>query len=714
MNMDNMFKKDRYRWPRPIQGAKPRIWYGGDYNPDQWPQEVWDEDIRLMREAGVNIVSLGIFSWDHIEPSEGRFEFGWLDRIINMLGHAGIAVDLASATASPPLWLTQKHPEVLLRDQKGHTVWPGARQHWRPTSPIFRSYALKLCRALAEHYKDNPYIVAWHVGNEYGCHNRFDYSDDAMNAFQEWCRQKYSTPEAVNEAWGAAFWSQEITDFSQIIPPRYVGGVGSFTNPSKMLDFKRFCSDALKAFYCAERDELSRITPQIPLTTNFMVNAENAQLDYDNWGSEVDFVSNDHYFLPGKPHLDELAYSASLVDGIARKRPWFLMENSTSAVNWRPINYRKEPGQLIRDALLHLSMGANAICFFQWRQSQVGAEKFHSAMLPHAGEKSQVFRDVCELGDDLDKLSDAGILSTTLKKSDIAIVFDYESEWATENLATPTQQVRHVSEPLNWFRAFADHGVTADVVPVAGPWDAYSVAVFPSVYLLSEKNAQRIRKYVKGGGKIIVTYYSGIADEHDHIWLGGYPGAIRDVLGVRSEEFVPMGEGNGTMSYLELTDGTMARDIADRITDVAQTARVLASYKAAEHTGMNDVPAVVLNRFGSGLAGYVGCRLGYEGLSQTLPALLDRMGIVYERDRKQGAVLRVERVMSYNDEDVTVAQKSEEGGDRRFVFYFNRDTDPVSVAINGSPIVVSGAEVRNDGRDTLLKANGVIVVKEQM
>ena len=277
---------------------------------------------------------------------------------------------------------------------------------------MFREYALKLCRAMAEHYKGNPYVVAWHVSNEYGCHNRFDYSEDAEHAFQQWCEERYGTIDAVNDAWGTAFWAQRMNDFSEIVPPRFIGD-GNFMNPGKLLDFKRFSSDALKAFYIAERDTLAEITPDLPLTTNFMVSASGSVLDYDDWGDEVDFVSNDHYFIPGEAHLDELAFSASLVDGIARKDPWFLMEHSTSAVNWREINYRKEPGQLVRDSLAHVAMGADAVCYFQWRQSKAGAEKFHSAMVPHAGEDSAVFRDVCELGADLNKLSDEGILGSS-------------------------------------------------------------------------------------------------------------------------------------------------------------------------------------------------------------------------------------------------------------------------------------------------------------
>ena len=265
---------------------------------------------------------------------------------------------------------------------------------------MFREYALNLCRRMAEHYKGNPYVVAWHVSNEYGCHNRFDYSDDAMRAFQKWCKKRYKTIDAVNEAWGTAFWAQHMNDFSEIIPPRYIGD-GNFMNPGKLLDYKRFSSDALKELYIAERDVLESITPGLPLTTNFMVSAGGSMLDYDDWGAEVDFVSNDHYFTPGEAHFDEVAYAASLMDGISRKEPWFQMEHSTSAVNWRPINYRAEPGSVVRDSLAQVAMGADAICYFQWRQSKAGAEKWHSSMVPHAGEDSQIFRDVCELGADL-------------------------------------------------------------------------------------------------------------------------------------------------------------------------------------------------------------------------------------------------------------------------------------------------------------------------
>ena len=560
---------------------------------------------------------------------------------------------------------------------------------------MFREYALRLCRAMAEHYRDNPYVVAWHVSNEYGCHNRFDYSEDAERAFRQWCEERYGTIEKVNDAWGTAFWAQRMNDFSEIIPPRFIGE-GNFMNPGKLLDFKRFSSDALKAFYMAERDTLAEITPDLPLTTNFMVSASGTGLDYDDWGGEVDFVSNDHYFTPGEAHLDELAFSASLVDGISRKNPWFLMEHSTSAVNWRPINYRKEPGQLVRDSLAHVAMGSDAVCYFQWRQSKAGAEKFHSAMLPHAGEDSQVFRDVCELGSDLNALADNGLLGTRLAKSRVAVVYDYESEWASEHTATPTQKVRHVDEPLAWFRALADNGVTADVVPVRSNWDEYEVAVLPSVYILSEETTRRVREYVAGGGRLIVTYYTGLSDEKDHIWLGGYPGSIRDVVGVRVEEFAPLGDDwPGIPEYLDLDNGTTAHDFADVITSVGEHATVIASFKDDPWTGMDGRPAIVGNAYGEGRTVYVGARLGRDGIARSLPMIFSSLGVEVPEASDPG-LLRVERV--------------DEASGARFVFLFNRTHAVIEAMQDGRPVIASLADV-GDGKVTV-RPNGVIVLRK--
>lgn len=697
--------RQAYRFPSPLEGKPEAIWYGGDYNPEQWGPEVWKEDVRLMKKAGVNIVTIGVFSWARLEPHEGEWDFDWLDQVIDLLGSNGIAVDLATATATVPQWLAKEHPEILPIDKDGKTFWPGARQHWRPTSPTYRMYELDMVRHLAEHFKDNKYVVSWHIGNEFGCHNLYDYSEDANNAFQQWCHERYGTIEALNKAWGTDFWSQRLTSFDQILVPRYVNG---FQNPGRLLDFKRFSSDAEIASYDAERDEIRRIDPDRPMTTNFMISGgASTGVDYDRFGTQLDFVSNDHYFTPGELHFAELAYSAALTDGVARKQPWLLMEHSTAAVNWRPINYRMAPGEMERDSFAHLAFGADGILYFQWRQSQAGAEKYHSAMLPHAGEDSQIYRDVCHQGADLATMSKAGILHSTLEKSPVAVIFDDESGWALQHDTFPSHKLAQYTEPFSWFRALADDGVRADVVPVNGPWDEYRCVIVPNLYLMNKDVADRLREFVRNGGTAFVTYMSGIADSTDRIWLGGYPGAIRDVTGVRIEEFDPLGDDwPGAPDHLDVVneDSSIAKatahDFADVIARVADSATVLARYDAPENSGMNGVPAIVRNAFGSGTCVYVGCRLSHEDIAAEILPILRQAGIVSEDSdaSARAGVLRVVRV-------------SDSG--KRFVFLFNRTDHDVDAAIEGDVLVSSHCTVGQkaaDGRTSVRLAFAGFVV----
>ena len=338
-----MANRRTFRWPSLLTETGRGIAFGGDYNPDQWSEDVWDDDIRLMKQAGVNTVALAIFSWDRIQPEEHRWEFGWLDRIIDKLGKAGIAVDLASATATAPLWLYEQHPEVLPHDKFGHPVNAGSRQSWSPTSPVFKEYALTLCRKLAERYGNNPYVTAWHMGNEYGWNNRYDYCDNALHAFRAWCERKYGTIDALNAAWGTTFWGQEMNGFDEVLIPRFMGA-DSMVNPGQKLDFERFGNDMLLDFYKAERDAIAEICPDKPFTTNFMVSTDQCCMDYADWAGEVDFVSNDHYFHEGESHIDELFCSDALMDSLALGKPWYVMEHSTSAVQWKDLNIRKRKG----------------------------------------------------------------------------------------------------------------------------------------------------------------------------------------------------------------------------------------------------------------------------------------------------------------------------------------------------------------------------------
>ncbi|MBL1066179.1 beta-galactosidase [Streptomyces sp. 7-21] len=613
------------RWPDsgPGGSATPRFGYGADYNPDQWPREVWREDVRLMREANVTIVSLAIFSWARIEVADDTWDFGWLDEIMDLLHENGIAVDLATATASPPPWLTTAHPEILPVTAEGATVWHGARQHWRPTSPVFRRYALRLVEKLAGRYGSHPALAAWHVNNELGCHNLYDYSDDAARAFRAWLRDRYTTLDALNHAWGTAFWSQHYTDWDQILPPRLAA---SYHNPTQVLDFKRFSSDALKEHLAAEREVLRRLTPDVPVTTNFMVTDGQPGMHYADWAAEVDFVSNDHYVGPGPRARDELSFSANLTGGIAGGRPWFLMEHSTSAVNWRPVNKPKAPGDLRRDALLHVGHGADAVCFFQWRQSVAGAEKYHSAMVPHAGPDSDVYRAVTELGRVL-ATELAPVVGSSREPARAAILFDWQSWWASEEDAHPTALLRYRQEALDWYSAFLDLGVRADVVPTGTPLDPerYRLVVAPVLHVLPGALATELTRYAESGGHLVTTYFSGIVDELDHAWLGGYPGPLRELLGIRIQEFHPLPEGE----EVTLDDGRTASLWSDQIEVTGGDAvEVLARYGSGLYAGR---PAITRRAVpGGGSAAYVSTRLGPEGLAGVLGTLLERAGVASE------------------------------------------------------------------------------------
>ncbi|MGV9556979.1 beta-galactosidase [Streptomyces sp. NPDC003401] len=642
----------------------PRLAYGADYNPEQWPRDVWEEDVRLMREAGVTVVSVAIFSWARIQPTQDTWDFAWLDEVMDLLHAHDIGVDLATATASPPPWLTTAHPEILPVTADGATVWPGARQHWRPTSPVFREHALRLVRKLADRYKDHPALVAWHISNELGCHNVYDYSDDAARAFRGWLRARYGTLEALNHAWGTAFWSQRYSDWEQILPPRLAA---SHPNPTQQLDFKRFSSDALKDYLRAEREILREITPDVPATTNFMVMGNTKGMDYADWADEIDFVSNDHYVHPGPQDRDELSFSANLTSGIAAGRPWFLMEHSTSAVNWQPVNVAKRPGELARDALLHVAHGADAVCYFQWRQSAAGAEKYHSAMVPHAGADSDLFRAVTALGETLKTL--APVAGTERENARVGILYDWQSWWASEQDSHPTSLLDYRQEALDWYSALLALGVRADLVTTRSDLSRHEVLIAPVLHVVPAELAKELTRYAERGGHLITTYFSGVVDENDHVWLGGYPGALRELLGIRVEEFGPLLAGES----VELDDGTTGTLWTDRISVADADTQVLAGYRTGAQAGR---PAVTRRTTGEGSAAYVSTRLGVEGLTALLPRLLEPAGVVSELPAEARG--RVELTVRRGDSE-------------RFLFLVNRTDDTVPVAgLDGDVLVGTG------------------------
>jgi beta-galactosidase len=654
-----------------------RIAFGGDYNPEQWPRDVWDEDVRLMREAGVNLVSVGIFSWALLEPEEGRFEFGWLDEVLDLLHANGVAVDLATATASPPPWLSHRYPETLPVNRRGVRLSPGGRQAWCPSSPLFRDKALALVEAMATRYAAHPALVLWHVSNELGCHNAHCYCDTSAVAFRRWLRDRYGDLEALNAAWGTAFWSQRYGSWDQILPPRMAP---TYANPTQQLDFRRFSSDELLGYYLAERDVLRQITPTVPVTTNFMVTNRFNAMDYHRWAPEMDVVSNDHYLRAVDPeaHID-LARSADATRALADGGSWLLMEQAASAVNWRRRNIAKRPGQLLRNSLQHVARGADGVCFFQWRASRAGAEKFHSGLVPHAGTDSKVWREVVRLGRVLESI---GEVAGTRVESQVAMLFDWQAWWACRLDSHPSVDVRYTDVLQRYYRAFWSAGVTVDVTHPSTDLTPYRLVVVPTLYLVDDGTASSLQHYVDNGGTVVVTYFSGIVDENDHIRLGGYPGAFRHLLGLTVEEFFPLRR----REIVRLDDGSSADVWTEWLHP--QGARVIASYVDGPLPG---VPAVTRYERGRGTAWYVATRLDAKGTADLVHRLLREADVEPAVRSKPG---------------VEVVRRS--GSGRSYLFVLNHTAHDATVDAHGEELV-SG---RRCGGRLEVPAGTVAVVRE--
>jgi beta-galactosidase len=634
--------------------------YGGDYNPEQWPSSVWAQDHALMKEAGVNLVSVGIFAWALVEPRPGVFDLGWFDEVMDGLAGAGVSASLATMTASPPPWLANLHPETLPERADGVRLWPGGRQHYCPSSPVYREHTARLVERLATRYRDHPALALWHIGNEYGVHVADCYCDRSAAAFRRWLQARYGTVDGLNEAWSTRFWSQRYDSFDEVLPPRVAP---TFPNPAQRIDYARFSSDELLACYRVEADILRRITPDVPLTTNLL--GVWKPVDYHTWAPHLDIISHDAYPDPGDPaSAIEAALGYDLMRSLRHGQPWLLMEQAPSAVNWRERNQPKPPGGLRLGSLQAVARGADAVLAFQWRQSRGGAEKFHSAMVPHRGPSSRTYAAVRDLGAELRRLD---AVAGSRIRADTALVLDWSSWWGLELDSHPSVDVRQIDSLMAHYRPLFEAGVTTDIVAPTEDLSAYRLVVVPNLYLTDRAAADNLHRYAEAGGHLVISFFSGVVDECDRVHLGGYPGAFRDLCGVHIDEYWPLRAG-------ERIRLDLAPDAPPGLPDESsggiwsewielEGATPVATFATGELAGR---PAVTRNAYGRGQVWYLGTRPDEGAMSGLLRAAAREAGAAPDLADLPPMVESVTRV--------------DERG-RRYRFVLNHGPELVDVAL---------------------------------
>jgi beta-galactosidase len=583
--------------------------FGGDYNPEQWDEPVWQEDDELMRRARVNLATVGVFSWALLEPAAGHYDFAWLDAHLDRLHANGIAVDLATPTAAPPPWFTMAHPDTMPVGPDGTRLSHGSRDTYCIAAPAYRDAARRIAAALAERYGDHPALALWHVHNEYAT---LCWCDHVAAAFQAWLRARHGSLDVLNEAWGTAFWSQHYTSWEQVLPPRATQWL---RNPGQLLDFRRFFSDEVGAAYREQRDAI-RASSDRPVTTNLILPGYQ-NLDLWAFGREVDLVAIDHY--PDAPGIDaaaDTAFAADRARAFAGGRPWLLMEQGTGTVYAGDRVLAKEPGEILRHTIGHIARGADGALFFQWRQSRAGAEQWHSAMVPHAGPDSRVFREVTSVGEAVARLAELAGSTVTAR---VAVLHDADAWWALDVDGLPSSELDYHATLRRAHRALWDAGATVDFAHPEADLGRYRLVVAPALFLLSDTGAANLRDYVVDGGTLLVQHFSGVVDERHHARLGGYPVApLREALGIRVTEYRPLRQDE----RIVLSDGTHGTAWSESVT--AAGAETLAAYT---HGMLAGAPALTRHRFGAGAGWYLSTRLDDTGYAALVDRLLDAAGL---------------------------------------------------------------------------------------
>lgn len=651
-----------------MAGKFKRILYGGDYNPNQWGREIWSEDMRIFRDARINSATVNVFSWAKLQPSEDEYNFSELDDIIDMLSKEGYDIVLATSTGAMPAWMFKKYPEVARTDYQGRHHKFGHRHNACPNSLVFQKYASALVDQLAARYASNPHVVCWHISNEYGgeC-----YCENCEKAFRVWLKKKYKTIDALNKAWNLEFWGHTVYEWDEIVLPNALGdGMDTEQNTAfagLSVDYRRFNSDGMLGNFKMERDVIRRYNKDALITTNLMGTYKG--LDYFKWAKELDIVSWDNY--PG--YNTPWSYTAmchDLMRGL-KDEPFMLMEQTPSQQNWQPYNSLKRPGQMRAQSYQTVAHGADTIQFFQLRRSVGGCEKFHGAVIAHVGtENTRVFREVKQLGEELEQLSP--LLPGAANSAEVGIIFDWDNYWAFEYTSGPNVDLLYVDQIHQYYKYFYDRNIAVNMIPVDADFSRYKVIVAPVLYMVKPGMKEALEAFVANGGVLITTYMSGIVGETDNVYLGGYPGPLRALAGIWAEEIDALApEQTNTVRF---TDGTTAkcRIVCDLIH--TEGAESLASYTSDFYEGM---PAVTRNAYGSGITYYLATDMDETGIAKVLDCAME--------DGNVTAVIA-------EPTPLEITKRTTEAATYYFVMNFRDEAAPLPASLGGKLDLLTGKQ----------------------
>ncbi|WP_145321594.1 beta-galactosidase [Paenibacillus xylanexedens] len=598
----------------PISSKLPAFMHGADYNPDQWLHDpkVFEEDIRLMKLANCNVMAIGIFAWSALEPEEGHFNFEWMDHVLDTFAANGIYAWLATPSGARPAWMAQKYPEVLRVEANRVRNLFGVRHNHCYTSPVYRKKTTIMNTKLAERYGNHPAILGWHISNELGGECHCDY---CQSAFRDWLKAKYGSIDKLNRAWWTAFWSHTYTDWSQVESP---APHGENAVHGQNLDWRRFVSDQTLDFYKHEVNALKVANPELPCTTNMMDWFYG--LDYRTFADELDIISWDAYPKWHEAPSDRnvaswFAFNHDLFRSL-KKKPFMLMESTPSLTNWQAVSKLKRPGMHRLSSLQAVAHGADTVQYFQWRKSRGSSAKFHGAVVDHVGhEHTRVFQDVADLGRTLAGLSD--VIGTPVP-AEAAILCDWDNRWAINDAQGPRNGGLHYEQTVaQHHRALWEMGVPVDIIGSNDHFSNYKLIVLPMAYLLRQETGEKIEQFVRNGGTVAVTYWSGIVDENDLCHLGGFPGPLRTTVGIWSEELEGLHDNDRNSIVLNI-DNALGLEGSFEVHELcdlihAETAEVLAVYGDDFYAGR---PALTVNRLGDGKAYYLAARVSEDTFYQ--------------------------------------------------------------------------------------------------